>query len=49
MKEKIKSVVLATGRQKFAGSETLDYVLAYNEQWGEFVMNPRNVVNYYNE
>ena len=49
MTEKIKSVVLATGRQKFAGSETLDYVLAYNEQWGDFVMNPRNVVNYYNE
>lgn len=23
-------------------------MLAYNEQWGEFVMNPRNVVNYDN-
>lgn len=48
MTEKIKSVVLATGKQEFDNNETLDYVLAYNEQWGEFVMNPRNVVNYDN-
>lgn len=48
MTEKIKSVVLATGKQEFDNNEVLDYVLAYNEQWGEFVMNPRNVVNYDN-
>ena len=48
MTGKIKSVVLATGKQEFDNNETLDYVLAYNKQWGEFVMNPRNVVNYDN-
>ena len=48
MTEKIKSVVLATGKQEFDNNEVLDYVLAFNEQWGEFVMNPRNVVNYDN-
>ena len=30
MTEKIKSVVLATGKQEFDNNETLDYVLAYN-------------------
>ena len=48
MTEKIKSVVLATGKQEFDNCEVLDYVLAFNEQWGEFVMDPRNVVNYDN-
>lgn len=48
MTEKIKSVVLATGKQEFDNNEVLDYVLAFNEQWGEFVMNPRNLVNYDN-
>ncbi len=49
MTQKIKSVVLATGKlsfdKRYMQSKEYPYVLAWNHLWGDFVMNPLNVVN----